>query len=259
MSEQPVILITGASSGIGAATVRLFAGRGYRVALAARRIERLQELAGEIQAAGGDALPLAVDVSQLEQVQAMIASVLQYFGRLDVVFANAGFGRLDWLENLDPVQDVQAQIDVNLTGVIWTAQAALPHMLTRRSGHIILMSSVAGYAAPPTYSVYSATKYAVRAFGNALGREVKRKGVRVSTICPGPVHTEFGPIAFGKRKKRFDAPAWLSLSDIQVARAVFGLVRRPRRSLVVPGTMRIAAWVEVLAPGLVDWVAKWVF
>lgn len=260
MSTQPVGIITGASSGIGAAAAREFAARGYRVALAARRLDRLQALANEIQSAGGEALPLQVDITRLDQVQGMVTATLERFGRIDVLFANAGFGRLDFLKNLDPENDVKAQIDVNLTGVIWSIQAVLPHLIRQRSGHILLMSSVAGYVSPHLYSVYSATKFAVRSFGQALGREVKAYGVHVSTICPGPVHTEFGSIASpNDRLTSLSAPDWLNLTDGQVAKAVYGLVEHPRRTLVLPWFMRIAGWAETLAPWLVDWAAAWIF
>ena len=167
--DIPVILITGASSGIGAATGRRFARAGYRVVLAARRQERLQALAEELQQIGGQVLPVVADMSQLEQIQELVRITLAAYGRIDILFNNAGFGCLDWLEELEPVRGVQELIQVNLTGLIWMAQAVLPAMLKQRSGHIINMSSVAGLLAPPTYTVYSATKFGARGFTEALG------------------------------------------------------------------------------------------
>ena len=258
-SKKPVILITGASSGIGAATARLFAQNGYRVALAARRVNRLEALAQEIQSSGGQAIVIVTDISQLEQVQQMARSVIEQFGRVDLLFNNAGFGRLNWLENMDPLKDVQAQIDVNLTGLIWSAQAVLPHMIEQKSGHIINMASMAGLIAPPTYSVYAATKFAVRGFSQALRREVGVFGVRVSTICPGGVDTEFEERAKPQRKTGFHTPGFLMLSSEQVARAVYNLARRPRRTLVLPWPFLWASWGNALFPGLYDWVIQLVF
>ncbi len=259
MSDSPVILITGASSGIGAATARLFAQQGYRVALAARRFERLQALADEIQAGGGQALPIAADLGLQEHAQQMVATTLEHFGQIDVLFNNAGFGRLDWLENLKPQEDIQSQVQVNLLGLAWTTQAALPHMIARRGGHIIQMASIAGLIATPTYTVYAASKFAVRGFSEALRREVGVYGIRVSTICPGGVETEFGEVAGFHRTTKITTPKPLLLSAEDVAQAVWRVVRRPRRLVVIPGIMLPAVWMNALFPGLLDWAIERLF
>ncbi len=258
-SQAPVILITGASSGIGAAAAQLFAQQGYRVALAARRIERLQEIAEQIQAQGGQALVIQTDVSQLDAVQQMAKQVLERWGQVDVLFNNAGFGRLDWLENLDSTQDIQGQIAVNLTGLIWCTQAILPAMIQRRRGHVINMASMAAFIAPPTYSIYAATKFGVRGFSEALKREVGIFGIQVSTIYPGAVNTEFGQHTGAQRKTGVRSPGFLTLNSEQVAGAVWGLVKRPRRSLVIPWPMRVAAWGNALLPGVYDRAIDWLF
>lgn len=259
MSPSPVILITGASSGIGAATARLFASQGYRVVLAARRLERLQELAGDIQAQGGEALAIEADVSRLEDTRTLVQTTLERFGQIDVLFNNAGFGRLDWLENLDARQDVQEQIAVNLVGLIWMAQAVLPHMIARRSGVIINMASAASLVAPPTYSVYAATKFGVRGFSEALRREVGIYGIRVCGIYPGGVETEFAQRAHIQRKTGSTTPEWMRLSAEDVARAVLSLARRPRRMLVIPWLLRPAYWLNLFAPGLIDRAVRKIF
>lgn len=259
MQSSPTILITGASSGIGAATARLFAQKGYRVALAARRLERLQSLAGEITAAGKQAIFTAADLSKLEDIQNMVQTTLDRFGRLDVLFNNAGFGRLDWLEALSPYTDVQEQLQVNLLGVIWTAQAVLPHMIAERHGHIINMSSMSGFVAPPTYSIYAASKFGVRGFTEALRREVGIYGVRVSGIYPGGVKTEFAEHASIHRKTGATTPAWLTLSAEAVARSVWSLVQRPRRTVIIPRLMTLAVWANALLPGFVDWAITRLF
>jgi short-subunit dehydrogenase len=248
----PVILVTGASAGIGAATAWLFARGGWRVALAARRLERLEALADEIAQAGGEALPVVSDCSLLEDVQSMVSRTLEHFGQVDVLFNNAGFGRLDWLEQLDPQRDIAAQLELNLLGLIYAAQAVLPHMIARRQGHIINMASMAGLVATPTYSVYAASKFGVRGFSEALRREVGVYGVKVSILLPGGVATEFSQHARIRRKTRATTPAALRLAPDQVAQAAWRLVQRPRRMVILPWPMVFTYWLNLLAPGLVD-------
>ncbi|HLO30667.1 MAG TPA: SDR family oxidoreductase [Anaerolineales bacterium] len=253
MLKDKVVLITGASSGFGAAAANLFAQEGCKIVLAARRIERLEAMAQEIRAAGGEALPVAVDVTQPEQINALVKNALDAYGRIDLLFNNAGFGRLDWIEALDPVQDIQAQITVDLLGVIWMARAVLPQMYKQRSGHIINMASVAGWAAPPLYTVYSAAKFGVRGFTEALRREASPFGVRVSAIYPGGAATEFGKhIGQNKAKQHFRTPAWLALSAEDVARAVVHLAKHPRRSLTLPRVMAFSAFLNSHFMGISD-------
>jgi len=240
-----VVIVTGASSGFGTEAARLFAKEGCKVVLCARRLDRLEDLAAEIRTNGGEALPLAMDVSQHEQIDAMVHYAIDTFGRIDILFNNAGFGRLDWLESLEPVKDIQAQITVDLLGVIWTARAVLPHMYKQRSGHIINMCSVAGFAAPPLYTIYSAAKFGVRGFSEALRRESTPFGVKVSVIYPGGASTEFQKhIGENEAKQRFRTPDWLTLSAGDVARSVVRLARRPRRNLVTPWWMAFSTFAN---------------
>ncbi|MGB8984859.1 MAG: SDR family oxidoreductase [Anaerolineales bacterium] len=251
--NDKVVLITGASSGFGAAAAKLFALEGCKVVLAARRIERLEEMAGEIRGAGGEALPVSVDVTQPAQIDAMVKAALDRYGRIDILFNNAGFGRLDWFEALDPVKDIQAQINVDLLGVIWTARAILPQMYRQRSGHIINMCSMGGWAAPPLYTVYSAAKFGVRGFNEALRREALPFGVKVSAVYPGGAATEFQKhVGQNKAKQRFKTPAWLALTAEDVARAVVKLAKRPRRGVVLPWAMIFSAFLNSHFPGLSD-------
>lgn len=251
--KDKVVLITGASSGFGAATAKRFIQEGCRVILAARRIERLQAMANELNTAGGDALPIAVDVTQPAQIEEMAHRAVDHYGRIDILFNNAGFGRLDWFEALDPVKDIQAQITVDLLGVIWTARAVLPQMYKQGSGHIINMSSLAGWAAPPLYTVYSAAKFGVRGFTEALRREAAPLGVNVSAIYPGGAATEFqNHIGQNKAKRRFKTPRWLSLTAEDVAHAVVDLAKRPRRSLILPWMMMFSLLINSHMTGLSD-------
>ncbi|HZD57843.1 MAG TPA: SDR family oxidoreductase [Anaerolineales bacterium] len=258
MSENPVVIITGASSGIGAATARLLSGKGYRLSLAARRLDRLEALAGELKSAGGQALPIATDVTDLEDIRNLVQSTLGQFGAIDVLFNNAGIGRIDWLERLDQVEDIEFQIQVNLTGVIQVTRQVLPHMIERRSGHIINMSSVAGLIPVPAYSVYAATKYGLRGFTEALRRELRPMGIQVSGIYPSGVKTEFRGRRAATRASRIRTPDSLRMDADDVARAVLKLIRRPRRALVIPAVMRLAAGMNAVFPELADRViAAW--
>lgn len=252
--QHPVILVTGASSGIGAATAQLFGRRGFRVVLAARRFERLESLAVEIRDNGGEAQAFAADLSELQDIENLVENSLSAYGQIDLLFNNAGFGRLDWLENLDPDQDIEAQLRVNLCGLIHMTRTVLPHMIARRSGHIINMASIAALVATPTYSIYAASKFAVRGFTDALRREVSVYGVKVSGIYPGGVATEFRSHTGARRKTGVTTPGFLRLSSEDVAQAVWGLWKHPRRRLVIPRVMNLAVWTAALFPGLVDWV-----
>ena len=248
-----VVIITGASSGFGAAAARLFAREGCKLVLAARRLDKLEEMAKEIRAGGGEALPIALDVSQPEQIRAVVQSTADAYGSIDVLFNNAGFGRLDWFEVLDPIKDIQAQITVDLLGVMWMAHAVLPQMYQQRRGHIINMCSIGGWAAPPLYTVYSAAKFGVRGFSEALRRETTPFGVHVSAIYPGSSPTEFQQhIGKNKAKQRFTTPHWLRVTPDQVARGVVDLAKRPRRSLFLPKIMGLSVFVNSHFPRLSD-------
>jgi short-subunit dehydrogenase len=255
-ADRPVIIITGASSGIGEATARLFSSRGFRVVLAARRIDRLEELVEEIIAKSGEALAVVTDITQLDDIRNLVSVTLDRYGQIDVLFNNAGIGRLGWLENLDPAIDIEAQVRVNLLGVILTAQAVVPHMIARRAGHIINMDSLAGLVATPTYSVYSASKFAVRGFTEALQREVSIFGIHVSAIYAGGVATEFSQHTNAQRKTGITTPGVLLLSPEQVAEQVWRLVKLPRRAVIVPGVMRLGVWLNALLPGLLDQIIE---
>lgn len=249
-----VVIVTGASSGIGEATARQFGREGAKLVLAARRVDKLEALAQEILAMGSGAETFVVqaDLSKLEDIQSMIKQTLDKFGRIDVLVNNAGFGRLDWLENLDPLKDIQAQFDVNVLGVIQTTRQVLPIMIKQRSGHIINMCSMAGLVATPTYTVYAACKHAVHGFSEALRREVKPWGIDVSMIYPGGVVTEFQAHAGIKRKTGATTPKSLLLTADQVGAAVVQLVRRPRAMRILPWAWSFTVWMNRNFNWLVD-------
>ena len=250
-----IAIVTGASSGIGEATAREFGREGAKVVIAARRVDKLQALAQEINAMGNGAECLVVqaDLSKLEDIQTLIDQTLKKFARIDILVNNAGFGRLDWLENLDPIKDIRAQIDVNVMGVIQTTRLVLPVMIKQRSGSIINMCSMAGLVGTPTYTIYAASKHAVHGFSEALRREVKPWGIDVSMIYPGGVVTEFGQHAGIKRKTKATTPKFLLLTAEDVARAIVKLVRRPRPMWIIPWLWSLTALLNKLFPSFVDY------
>jgi short-subunit dehydrogenase len=251
---QPVALITGASSGIGAATTRLLSREGFHVILAARRIERLEQQAEEIRAEGGSAIAVQTDLAELPQIKNLVESALERFGQIDILINNAGMGRLKWLDELDLLQDIAYQIAVNLSGTIHLTRLILPHMLERGQGQIIYVSSVAAWIAPPTYSIYAATKYGMKGFAESLHREVRERGIHVGTVYPGPVATEFDQHAGVSWETEATTPPWMLLEAEDVARAIYRMVQRKKRRIIIPGVLKIAVWGNALFPGLVDWV-----
>jgi NADP-dependent 3-hydroxy acid dehydrogenase YdfG len=217
MAEDPVLLITGASSGIGAATARRAAAAGYRVVLGARREDRLRELADEL---GGPerAVGARCDVTRWEDNQALAKAALDSFGQIDAVFANAGFGaKRGFLE--ESPEHWRSMVLTNVFGVALTVRATLPHVLDRGTGHFVLTSSVAGRRVGPG-SLYSATKWAVGAMGEALRQELRQmhdnSGIRVTLIEPGMTDTEF----FSERPAK-------ALADDDIARAVMYALSEP--------------------------------
>jgi NADP-dependent 3-hydroxy acid dehydrogenase YdfG len=217
MADDPVLLITGASSGIGAATARAAASK-YRLVLAARREEELEKLAEEL---GGAERAIAVrcDVTEWDEVEAMAATALERFGRIDAVFANAGFGATRGFLEESP-EHWRSMVLTNVYGVALTIRATLPHLLERGDGHFLVTSSVAGRRALPG-SLYSATKWAATAIGESLRAELRQMhenhGIKVTLIEPGMVDTPFFE----------NSPGEYALRDDDIARAVIYALEQP--------------------------------
>jgi NADP-dependent 3-hydroxy acid dehydrogenase YdfG len=217
MPEERVLLITGASSGIGARTARRAASAGYRLVLGARRQDKLSELAEEL---GGPERAIAVpcDVTEWEDNQRIATAATETFGRLDVVFANAGFGaKRGFLE--ESPEHWRSMVLTNVLGVALTIRATLPTLLESGKGHFVITSSVAGRRPLPG-SLYSATKWAVGAIGESLRQELRQmhenRGIRVTLIEPGMTDTEF-----------FDQRPEYALEDNDIARAVLWALEQP--------------------------------
>jgi NADP-dependent 3-hydroxy acid dehydrogenase YdfG len=187
--EGKVVVITGASSGLGEATARALSAQGARVALGARRQDRIQSLADELTGRDGKAIAVAMDATAREQVKKLVDAAVQAYGRVDVMINNAGLMPQAPLERLE-IDEWDRMIDVNIKGVLYGIAAALPYMKQQKAGHFINVSSVAGHKVGPGFAVYAATKHAVRALSEGLRQEVKPYNIRTTVISPGAVATE---------------------------------------------------------------------
>ena len=187
--QGKIIVITGASSGLGEAAARHLSAKGATIVLGARRAQRINALAEELSAGGAKALAITTDVTHSDQVKRLVDTAVEKYGRIDVMINNAGLMPLSPLERLK-IEDWDRAIDVNIKGVLYGIAAALPHMKLRKSGHIVNVSSVAGHKVRPGSSVYAATKTAVRVLSEGLRQEVKPYNIRTTIISPGAVSSE---------------------------------------------------------------------
>jgi NADP-dependent 3-hydroxy acid dehydrogenase YdfG len=187
--EGKVVVITGASSGLGNATARHLSAQGGIVVLGARRVDLITALADDLAAQGGKALAIATNVTHYDQVQKLVDAAVQTYGRVDVMINNAGVAPMSQLERIK-VDEWDQMIDVNIKGVLYGIAAALPYMKQQKAGHILNVSSVAAYTITPATAVYSATKQAVRALSEGLRQEVKPYNIRTTVISPGAIATE---------------------------------------------------------------------
>lgn len=217
-------IVTGASSGIGAATARLLASRGCNVILAARRKDRLEDLAAQL---GENVLPVPTDVADPAACATLVEDVIERFGTLDVLVNNAGVGLYAPLAEADP-KDWRTMFEVNVLGVLYMTQAAIRHMLERRSGHVVFVSSVAGRRVPhPHGTVYAATKHAITAVAEGLRQDMDGKGVRVTNVEPGLVRTEFPESSFTDASEYYANKDYAPLEAEDVAAAVAHAIELP--------------------------------
>jgi 3-oxoacyl-[acyl-carrier protein] reductase len=224
--EGRVALITGASSGIGAATARSLAEQGARVALASRR--------GSDEGIPG-ALARSCDVRDPLQIESLVAETVERFGRLDILVANAGVGAYgDFLDIT--AEHLEEMIDVNVKGLLYTVRAGLPHLLESPAADLVVVASIAGQRAPEGEAVYAASKFAQVGFMRSLDHELHRRGVRCSTIAPGGVWTEFA-MGEGRGRSPEDADLAGMMRAQEIADAVVHAVTRPRTHRVLEATI----------------------
>jgi NADP-dependent 3-hydroxy acid dehydrogenase YdfG len=224
-----VVAITGASSGIGAATARHLASLGAAVVLGARRTDRLERLVAEIEAAGGKAAAIRVDVTRPEDLHSLVKSAVERFGRLDVLVGNAGVSRISPITELD-VEGWSAMVEVNVKGILHGIAAALPVFRGQGSGHLVTVVSTSGLKIVPTQAVYAGTKNAVRTLLEALRQESTDGVLRTTSISPGYVRTEFIDNAVDDPAVREQAKqhmADLGIDPLAVARAIAFAIDQP--------------------------------
>jgi short-subunit dehydrogenase len=252
-----VALVTGASSGIGAALAREFARQGADLVLAARRLDRLERLAAELRAMGRQALAVACDVTQDGAVEQAVARGLEAFGRLDAAVANAGFGVVGPVERLT-LADYRRQFETNVFGVLRTVYAALP-ALRRSRGTLVIVGSVSGHIPTPSTSAYAMSKAAVHALAGSLRGEVLADGVGVVLVSPGFVESEIRRVdnrGVHRPDARDPVPRWIVVRADRAARAIVRGVARRQREVVVTGHGKAAVWLMRLLPGVVGFALE---
>lgn len=246
-----VVIITGASSGIGREIARVFSREGAVVVLAARSARALEELAQELRAQSGRVLTVPTDVSHVDQLQRLVHVTLQVFGRIDVLVNNAGQGLALWAHELTPEQ-IEGLFRVNTLSAINLTRLVLPGMMARRQGMIINVSSVAGKVGVPSDTVYAATKFALNGFGQGLRAEVAGYNIKVLTVCPFFTSgTGFGQNVPGHAQPPRNPLRRMSAR--QVAEQTVAAAAAGQHELILGRPARAGVFLNNVAPGLVDW------
>ncbi len=254
--EGSVVAITGASAGIGLAAARAFSRAGARVAVAARRKDRLDSLVREIEGAGRQALAVQADVSIEAEVHRFVEETVRAFGRLDVMVNNAGFGIRGRVEET-PGADFERLMKTNFMGTVYGCQAALRHMRARNQGVILNVSSIVGHRAMPSGGAYAATKAAQISLTESLRVELRGTGIQAISVHPIATTTEFGEVALKESGGRTGAPVGPRQTAGQVAEAMVRAVRKPRPEVHPYPLARGLVVLNAIAPSLVDrWAAR---
>lgn len=249
--QDQVVFITGASSGIGEALAREFVRQGARVALAARRVDRLEALARELAQTGPQALCLLCDVTRDGDLEEAVARTVAHFGRLDVVVANAGFGVFGKVADLS-LEDFRRQFETNVYGVLRTAKAALPH-LAPTQGRLALVGSVHGYVPLAGLAPYVMSKFAVRGLSETLDSELAGTGISVTHVAPGVIETEIRQVDNQGRHHPNVAdpiPAWIRMPAPRAARQIVRGIARRAPEVVITGHGKLGVWLQRHLPGI---------
>jgi short-subunit dehydrogenase len=247
-----MVVVTGASMGIGEAIAKSFADQGASVVMLSRDSSRVEAARGRV-GHGERTLALPCDVRHREDVDRVIGLTLHHFKRIDVWVNNAGHGLLDSVAQMD-MAACREMFDTNLFGAVGAMQAVIPVMRQQGGGTIINVSSVAGHIPIPFHAAYSATKFALNAMGKAAGVELKKDGIHVLTVCPGYVRTSFGENAIrGNELKKVRPGSVKGITAERVAEATLRGYLKRKREVIVPWTMYVPVKIYQHFPGLVEW------
>lgn len=246
--DGKVVVVTGASSGIGEKSAEEFAKRKASVVLVARRKEKLDLVAKKLPEHNSKCLVCQCDVSQRSQVQRMNKTVLEKFGKVDVLVNNAGFGIYGLVSELK-VEEIESQMATNFFGMVYCTKAFLPKMLDQRSGHIVNVASVAASFGLPGIASYCASKFAMLGFSEGLYHELKGTGVGITVVSPIMVRTNFFNNPSLKSMPRYSPT---SLSSKMVAKAVVRAASSSRLEIIVPAIVRVAVWAKHTFPYLIN-------
>jgi NAD(P)-dependent dehydrogenase (short-subunit alcohol dehydrogenase family) len=254
--QGAVVAVTGASAGIGRECAVAFAREGARVAIAARRLDRLEAVAEAVRAAGSEAFVMAADVSRRDDVNRFVEGTVARFGRLDVLVNNAGYGVRGRVEDT-PVESYEKLMDVNFLGTVYGCQAAVPIMRRQGSGVIINVSSIVGHRALPGGGAYAASKAAQISLTESLRVELAGTGVHACTVHPVGTETEFGEVAARESPGEPTAGAiGPQQSAAMVARSIVACAKQPRPEVYPHRLSRTLVWLNALSPALVDWFSR---
>ncbi|MFH1262031.1 MAG: SDR family oxidoreductase [Pseudomonadota bacterium] len=257
VTRETVVIVTGASGGIGKETALEFARKGARVVLAARNLARLEEVAKEIAAIGSEALIVPCDVSKEAECKQMVAKGIDRFGKIDILVNNAGYGHYAAVENL-VAEDLHKIFSTNLYGAIWCAQAVIPHMKARHTGHIVNVSTVISFRSMPYMTAYCMTKFAMNAMDEGLRLELRPFGIGVTLLCPGLTATDFQTNA----DKVGYAPPIRSrggMSAIRVGKLLVRAVEKKRRRVALTFSGNVLMYLQRICPAMVDEILSLVF
>ncbi len=249
--QNKIAVVTGASSGIGAATARRLAREGMLVVLVARRLDRLEELAGEIRQEGGQADVIAADLTQEDDRSRVFQQVTERYGEIDILVNNAGLGWYGYGADM-PWKTAWEMLQVNVEAVVQLTIDFLGRMRRRNIGHIINVGSISGSIPSQGVAVYGATKSFLDSFTTALHRELTGTRVHVSVVRAGPVLTEFGEAALSKENGGHVPTEHMGVTADYVAWRIWKLMLRPRRVVYVPGWLRIVPWAELIFGWIID-------
>ncbi|MDD2709113.1 MAG: SDR family NAD(P)-dependent oxidoreductase [Verrucomicrobiae bacterium] len=250
--KDKVILITGASSGIGRALALACARRGAKVALAARSAGRLRELERFIGKEGGSALAIPADITRNDDVVRMVDETVKQWGRLDGLINNAGYGVFGKVEQLPPTV-MRRNFETNLFAAIACAQAVLPHLRRQGGGIIVNVESIVALRSMPLCACYAATKHALHAFSEAMRVELAAERISVLSVCPGVIDTDFFAHRVNAGNEMFGVPPWVRLSSERCAARIVRAMERGRSQVVITAHARLIALLQRLSPRVLDW------